>query len=72
MYKAVTDKKSVRVCDIIGVFDLDSSTVSHVTRAFLTAAERRGSVESIDTLPKSFVLTEGKIYLSSRGAKRYI
>ena len=43
--------------DIVGVFDLDNASQSHITRACLAAAEKRGQVINVsDDLPKSFVL----------------
>jgi len=54
---------------VIGVFDLDNTTWSHITRKFLGAAEKAGRVISVsDDLPKSFVVCGGDgemcIYLS--------
>ena len=62
----ITKEKSVRARDIIGVFDLDTATVSGVTKSFLSNAEKSGQVEGTNILPKSFILTGDKIYLSSR------
>ena len=63
-------EKSVRERDVIGVFDLDTATVSSVTKNFLASAEKLGEVEGTDNLPKSFILAsqnkKNKIYLSSR------
>jgi len=55
--------------NVIGVFDLDNTTGSHITRRFLGDAEKSGHVISIsEDLPKSFVVchedNEMKIYLS--------
>jgi hypothetical protein len=45
--------------DLVGVFDLDTTTVSKVTRDSLAAAERRGEVCSVGgELPKSFLLVQ--------------
>ena len=50
----VVSKKSV-----IGVFDLDNTSTSRVTRDFLAKAEKAGQVRDVSgELPKSFVLTE--------------
>jgi len=54
---------------VIGIFDLDNTTGSHITRRFLGDAEKAGRVTSVsDELPKSFIVCdEGKnmeIYLS--------
>ena len=47
--------------DIIGIFDLDVTSQSHRTRAFLRRAEQAGQVESAtEDLPKSFVLCQGR------------
>ena len=68
--------------DIIGIFDLDNSTVSNVTKSFLSRAEKNNKTVGINILPKSFILTGGgksvkkredhkdyKIYFSSNTAK---
>lgn len=51
--------------DIIGIFDMDTSTVKKVTRDFLNAAERNGRTEyANDELPKSFIVTDRFVYIS--------
>ena len=43
--------------DILGIFDMDTATVSPVTKKFLNKAQRRGEVSIAgDELPKSFVV----------------
>lgn len=43
--------------EIIGIFDLDTSTVSKHTRNYLSAAEKNGDVVNVTfELPKSFVV----------------
>ena len=54
---------------IIGIFDLDNTTSSYITRDFLSRAEKKGRVINIsDDLPKSFILCredgEETVYLS--------
>jgi len=54
---------------VVGIFDLDNTTGSHITRKFLGDAEKAGLVINVtDELPKSFVVcgedAEMKIYLS--------
>ena len=42
-----------------GVFDMDNSTVSRHTRAFLARAQREGRVVNVSLeLPKSFIVCE--------------
>ena len=46
---------------MIGIFDLDITSQSHLTRKYLAACEKAGEVETAsDDLPKSFVVCEGK------------
>ena len=62
--------------DIIGIFDLDNTTQSHITRTFLSRAEKEGRVITVGTeLPKSFILCAGggrgepdRIYISQLSA----
>ena len=57
MFLHVGNNRNIRERDIIGIFDADTSTVSTVTRKFLSAAQKRGEVESSsEEIPKSFVL----------------
>jgi hypothetical protein len=57
MYVPIGGYFSVRDRSIIGIFDLDNTTVSKKTREFLTQSEKEGQVVPCDDLPKSFVLT---------------
>jgi len=56
--------------DVIGIFDLDNASWSHLTRSFLERAERdRRLVTITDDLPKSFTVCQKKgskptVYLS--------
>ena len=61
---ALVEKKSV-----IGIFDLDITSQSHLTRKYLSIADKSGRVINVaEDIPKSFVVCndgEGmKIYLS--------
>ena len=47
--------------DVIGLFDLDNTTSSHITRAALERAEREGRVVNVgEDLPKSFAVCRRK------------
>ena len=56
--------------DVLGIFDLDNTTSSRVTRAFLARAQQAGQVVSVgEDLPKSFLLCRNQagrvtVYLS--------
>ena len=77
MYLHVGNGITIRKKSIIGIFDLDTSTVTKTGKDFLNSHERRGEVEyDDDDLPRSFVLVEeNKKYriklsrISSRGLK---
>ncbi len=57
MYLHIGNGKSVKKKDIIGVFDLDTSTVSKITRSFVNKMQKEGRLEYYDTdLPRAFVL----------------
>ena len=61
--------KTVRKSEIIGIFDLDITSQSHLTRQYLAAAEKAGEViNAAEDIPKSFlVCREGErnaVYLS--------
>ena len=51
---------------VIGVFDLDNTTGSGITRKFLGEAEKTGRVISVsEELPKAFIVCNNmKVYLS--------
>ena len=60
MYLHIGNKKSVKQEKIIGIFDLDTATVTKSTKEFINKMEKGGNIEYDDTdLPRSFVL-EGK------------
>ena len=47
--------------DVIGIFDSDTSTVSKITRTWLSNAEKKGEVSAAtDQIPKSMLLTGNK------------
>ena len=59
MYLQIGNGKSVKKKDIIGIFDLDTSTVTKTGKDFINKSERAGVVEyDDDDLPRSFVLVE--------------
>ena len=59
MYLHIGNKQSVKKKSIIGIFDLDTSTVTKQGKSFINKMERSGKVEYDDfDLPRSFVLFE--------------
>lgn len=57
MYVNIGSDMALRDRTIIGIFDMDNTTISARTRKFLNRAEQEGNVVPCDDLPKSFVLT---------------
>ena len=57
MYLNIGNDMAVRDKSIIGIFDMDNTSTSKRTRAFLEQAEKEGQVVPCDDLPKSYVLT---------------
>ena len=57
MYLHLGEEAVVRLRDVVGIFDLDTTTVTGGTRAFLADAEKGGRVVTVSPeLPKSFVV----------------
>ena len=70
MYIHLGNNKVIREKEIIGIFDLDTATVSKRTRDYLEKAEKSGKVtyDSFE-LPKSFIVCaekkgENRVFLS--------
>lgn len=59
MYLYLGENVIVYEDDVIGIFDLDNTTVSKSTRDFLSNAEKNKTLVNItNELPKSFVLCD--------------
>ena len=57
MFLHVGNNKNIRIKDVIGIFDMDNTTVSAVTRKFLSGKQKEFLVESVSfDIPKSFIL----------------
>ncbi len=70
MYLHLGQETVIMQDDIIGIFDLDNTTVSKATRDYLAVAEKNKQVINVSfELPKTFILTNNKeegnrIYIS--------
>ena len=62
MYLHIGNGKSLKKKDVIGIFDLDTATVSGITKKFINSNQQKGLVEYNDSdLPRSFILaSEGE------------
>ena len=69
MYLSIGNDMAVRERSVIGIFDLDNTTVTPRGREFIQRAEQEGQVVPCDDLPKSFVLTAeyglSRVYLTA-------
>ncbi|MBO7304544.1 MAG: DUF370 domain-containing protein [Clostridia bacterium] len=58
MYLHIGNGKSIKTDSIIGIFDLDTATVSKITKKYISAKEKEGRVEYTDyDLPRAFILS---------------
>lgn len=70
MYLHIGNDIIVDINKIVGIFDMDNTTVSRLGRRFLPRAEKDGVIiNATEDLPKSYVVTnhsgETRIYISS-------
>jgi hypothetical protein len=72
MYLSIGNDMAVRDRSVIGIFDLDNTTVTARGREFIQRSEKEGQVVPCDDLPKSFILTSeygmSRVYLTSLSA----
>lgn len=74
MYLHLGNDVVVDMNTVVGIFDMDNTTVSQHTRNFLSRAQKDGVVVDVaEDLPKSFIVTEsgGKtcVYISSLASR---
>ena len=73
MYLEIGNDLLIESRAVLGVFDLDNTSWSKRTRAFLEAAQENGElIDAAEELPKSFVLTQEfgaqRVYLTKYNA----
>ncbi len=65
MYINIGGDRFIFCNDIVGVFDLENTTQSRITRDFLKKCEKENKSENAVTdIPHSFVVTEDKVYIA--------
>ena len=70
MYIGIGQDTVIKDKDILGIFDLDNTTVSKATREYIITASKNGEcvTVSFEELPKSFIVTADKngrnVYIS--------
>lgn len=66
MYIFLGGDVTIRADDVIGIFDIEECSTSRTTVDFLNASAKRLQVVNIsDNMPKSFIVTSDKTYISN-------
>lgn len=61
MYLHLGAETVVRTAAVVGIFDLENTTISKITKEFLATSEKSGRVVNVSSeLPKSFVICSEK------------
>lgn len=72
MYLHIGKGNVINTRKIIGIFDLEITSQSHLTRKYLNMADKSGKViNAAEDIPKSFIVccdTKHRIYLSQMAA----
>lgn len=74
MYLHLGQDTVVKMSELIGIFDMDNTTVSKHTRQFLADAQKAGRVFNVSPeLPKSFIVCKDRngketVYISQISA----
>lgn len=65
MYLYLGQDTVINTDKIIGIFDLDNTSISKETRGYLSAAQKSGRIVEVSAdIPKSFVVCDESVYLS--------
>jgi len=72
MYILLSQDRAIRDDGILGIFDLDNTTVCKASREYINEAEKSGECETVSfDLPKAFVVTvkngRRRVYVSPFG-----
>ena len=74
MYLQLGQDKAVPLKEVVGIFDIESTTVYKTTRNFLARAEKDGEIVNVSAdLPKTFVICssggKNRVYISAVSAQ---
>ena len=69
MFLHIGEGKTIKKRDIVGVFDLETTSISKKTRDFLRINDKKGNVSYIsDEIPKTYIICnsdkEKKVYMT--------
>ena len=66
MYLFLGGEITVRSKDVIGIFDIEECSVSRTTADYLNTCQKKSQIVNIsDDMPKSFIVTMSKTYISN-------
>ncbi|MDD7428529.1 MAG: DUF370 domain-containing protein [Oscillospiraceae bacterium] len=69
MYIHLGNENCILGDSVIGIFDIENTSVGKITKEFLSAAEKRGNTEYVSyEMPKAYVVCDDKDY----GEKVYV
>ena len=70
LFLSISQSISIDTESIVGIFDMDTSTVSADTRSFLRASQaEKNLISDVRDIPKSFAVTKDKVYMSQLAPK---
>lgn len=71
MYLHIGGDYIINSKNILGIFDMENTTISKYTRSFLANMEKNKKIINTSyELPKSFIVcTDGKVYISQISSK---
>lgn len=62
MYLYLGQETVVPMREVVGIFDMENTTISKSTRDLLSEAEKQGRVVTVSTeLPKSFIVCQSNV-----------
>ena len=69
MFLHIGEGKIINKKEIIGIFDLETTSISKKTREFIRINDKKGNIEYIsDEIPKTYIITscnrEKKVYVT--------
>lgn len=61
MYLHLGQDTVIKINEIVGIFDLETSTISKITRDYLAEAQKQGRVVNVSMeMPEVFCVVQGK------------
>lgn len=66
MFLFIGGDKTILTKELIGIFNIEECSVSRITADYLAHCQKTGKISEVSfDLPKSFIVTDNKTYLSN-------